>query len=238
MRGGTEKRDPPALNGQVVVELSGHAGLPRKSLDRALEGAKYAPLLAGLGDQAAVVPENSRHWSFTAWSGTAITPQLFHEVDWASIRSLTLQRLIRTLRVPHEWLEDAVQDALVCMVILGKDSKQIDNSVAFGVAFVRKRWVEELRKRGRRGEELKADLSEEADGSAYKHGTLDWSALLRGAGWEPTDAWSHILGAIASGARGTNKIAQRLGRSVKTIHESRKRLQRWLREKTDRPPAP
>jgi len=167
-----------------------------------------------------------------------MTPQSAPEPDWRAIGSGILQRLIGRLHAPREWLEDAVQDALVCMVVLMNGGGQIDNFVAFGVAFAKKRWVEERRKQQRRGELLKSDLGLDDRAARDKLGTPDWSAMLRQAGWEPTEAWSRILDAITSGVRGTNRIAEALGMHRKTVQEARMRLQRWLREKLDPPPAP
>lgn len=157
------------------------------------------------------------------------------EPDWRTVATEVQRYLIGSLGAPRDWLEDAVQDAMLCMIVLAR-RERIEDAVAFGVAFVKKRWIDELRKRQRRGEELRPDLDEPPGKPVHKVGTPDWSTLLRDAGWEPTEAWSRILDAIASGARGNSKIAATLGVHVKTVQESRKRLQRWLKEKMDPPP--
>lgn len=158
------------------------------------------------------------------------------EPDWPAIGAQVRRTLNRLLRAPREWLEDVVQDALLCMVILSDSGARINNHVAFGVAFATKRWIDEQRQRRRRVERLEPDLDEwEREDQA---GAVQWPALLQEQGWEPTAAWCRILDAIASGAHGTNKIADALGLHRKTIQESRRRLRQWLREKLDPPPAP
>jgi len=160
------------------------------------------------------------------------------EPTWEAIGSEILERLTRTLRAPRDWLEDVTQDALVCMVILANGGERIANFVAFGVAFARKRWIDDLRKRRCRGENLVSDFDEVATKIQDEVDTTDWLAMLRGEGWEPTEAWSRILAAIVSGARGHDKIAAALGLHVSTVQESRKRLRQWLQEKLDPPPPP
>ncbi|GDY03297.1 hypothetical protein LBMAG49_26260 [Planctomycetota bacterium] len=133
-----------------------------------------------------------------------MTPQPAPEPDWGTIGSGILRRLGR-LGAPREWLEDAAQDALVCMLVLMNGGGRIENRVAFGVDFTRKRWIDELRRQRRRAEDLEPKPDMSVANSVHSN-PIDWPALLRGAGWEPTQAWSRILDAISSGTRGTRSF--------------------------------
>lgn len=157
--------------------------------------------------------------------------------DWREVSSSILRRS-KGLSIPADQRDDLVQDALLWMVTASRDGKQIGNHVALGIAFIRMRWVDQLRKRHRRPTttELTHDHCADEDGDNY--GTGDWPSVLREAGWNPTEAHARLLQVIASGARGTNKIAEILGMNRKTIHENRRRLQKWLLGKLSSPPAP
>lgn len=162
-------------------------------------------------------------------------PRARREPDWRTIRREILTVLGGRMRAPKDRLEDAAQDALLCLVILADRGENIGDPVALGVTVARKRLIDDARKRWRRGERVVSDLDGQPKQHLGNYAAADWATCLRRAGWKPTEAWSRILTAISSGARGTNKIAEVLGRNPKTILESRRRLQQWLHEKIATP---
>lgn len=213
-----------------------HAAL-RPTRDKAASGpAKSAN---GVEPKCIIGPRGARREGRCGVSaGSEVTaPQPVPETDWGAVTQEIKKCLKGWTGARRDWLEDAVQDAALCMFVLAS-KERIEDLVAFGVSFVRRRWIDELRRRRRRKESLDPDLDPKALLQADRIGTVDWQAMLRQAGWEPTEASSRILRSIASGYRGTNKIARALGLNRKTVHQSRKRLQRWLEEKLGRPPAP
>ena len=159
------------------------------------------------------------------------------EIDWRGVTQEIKNRSASLRGARREWLEDAVQDAALCMLPLASKGR-IKDFVAFGVSFVKRRWIDEVRRRRRRRESLDAELDKLPALPLDRIDTMDWRGMLRQAGWKPTEAWSRILNSIVSGHRGTKKIAQALDLNAKTVHESRRRLQRWLGKKLRRPPAP
>jgi DNA-directed RNA polymerase specialized sigma24 family protein len=158
-------------------------------------------------------------------------PRLEAGPDWQAIRERILRRLGGMLRCPRDRLDDVVQEALLCMVVLSLNGQRTANHVAFGVTFARRRWMDDLRKRRRRNEVSHPDLDDQTAESPVDSLARDLPSLLRSAGWEPTEAQSRVLRAIGSGARGTSRIAKQLGRDVKSIRECRRRLRLWLQEK-------
>jgi DNA-directed RNA polymerase specialized sigma24 family protein len=162
------------------------------------------------------------------------------EPSWAALLQL-LRRWLKRVGAHADSRDDLAQDAMLCMLVAMSRGTRVEDWVAFGKTIVHRRWIDEVRRQKQAGEHRPSNRPSSAILAAEPtdtFGTSDWAAQLRAAGWRPTEAWGRILEAISSGARGTNKIAEVLGRDVKTVHESRKRLQRWLQEKLDDPPNP
>ena len=190
------------------------------------------------GKRGALRPTDGQDASRRPRSTSGVTaPDPAPETDWRAVTREIGERTIRLWGSRRDLLDDAVQDAALYMFVLAR-KERIEDPVALGVLFVNRRWIDELRRRRSGREKLDPGLDERPDQPTDKIGTVDWKAVLLQAGWEPTEAWSRILNSIVSGCRGTNKIAEALGKNVKTVHESRKRLQRWLEGKLRRPPAP
>jgi len=158
----------------------------------------------------------------------SMTQELTPEPDWAGIACGIQRRLVGKLAAPRDWIEDAIQDALVCMVVLARRGESIGSYIAFGVEFAKRRWVDDLRKSRRRGRPYEVDPDEYEASSERESAITDWATLLRQAGSDPTRAWCRILTAIAGGAKGTRKIATVLGNDVKSVRKTRRRLQAWL----------
>lgn len=146
-------------------------------------------------------------------------------IDWESLRCDIITRTCGGPRSHLDWLEDAVQDALIAILSLRARGVDIRSPIAFGVTYVRRRWVDRARALRRSG------LLVEALGSA---GTscaprTDWAWRLSREGWHPTPSWIKILEEIARGTRGSKRMAVALERDTKSIREARTRLRKWLR---------
>lgn len=130
--------------------------------------------------------------------------------------------------VAAEWIDDSVQELLVTLILAESRGELIEDPVAFGATFFRRRYADELRRQRTRPTRSTRDLDREEREPPPR--AVDWAARLRQEGLPPTEKWSAILRHIESGTRSARGIADGLGCDESTVRENRRRLQRWLRE--------
>ena len=127
--------------------------------------------------------------------------------------------------MPPDWIQDAVQEDLLTMLVAAEDGECIDRPVAFGIVLLRRHYVDWIRRRQRR----LAHGGESGDDATSDPGDpVDWVARLRREGFEPTAKWSQILDRIASGTTSSGGLARALDCDESTIRENRRRLRSWL----------
>lgn len=137
--------------------------------------------------------------------------------------------LIRLLRSrwrgvrPTAAVEDAVQDALLCVLYSERSGHEIRDVLAFLHLVVERRLVDDFRRLRR----LRPCFSERLLASP-ESSSRDWVIALQQSGFTPTANWGRILELIASGVTSSRALAQVLGRDVTSVRESRTRLRRWL----------
>ncbi|MCU0864394.1 MAG: hypothetical protein MUC36_11410 [Planctomycetes bacterium] len=142
--------------------------------------------------------------------------------EWPGLRS-ALELRCADLASP-ERVADAIQEALLALVIARAAGVVIRDEVGWCLVIVRRRVVDGHRRRRREvaGVEMESVPAVEA-------AEVDWGRALREAGIEVTDEACELLARMASGYRGNHSLAECLGRDVKTIRERRARLLGLLR---------
>lgn len=138
------------------------------------------------------------------------------------------------------WVEDALQEALLALLLARKNGDDVpeEAEVGFCLLVMRRRLQDRLRQLIRRGEVVGADLEQVV---TAEREVVEWVAKLEKEGWVLSPGAREVLEQIQSGLRSTKGLARVIGRDAKTIRERRGRLMAYLRrvlEDVDGVPPP
>lgn len=123
------------------------------------------------------------------------------------------------------WIEDLVQDAVATLIEARQKGATIRDDVGFCVRIAQRRLVDRRRCLLREIDGINLDELAMATREPSR-----WAEKLRGSGVGLSAVAAELLDRMESGFRGNRRLAECLGRDVKSIRERRWRLQKTLRE--------
>ena len=147
-----------------------------------------------------------------------------HEAQDESWGSLCEALRGRLSKVAGPWLPDVIQEAVLDLVVARQKGARIRDEVGFCVCVAKRRLADRRRRLLREASGLDLEALMVVGVSA-----ADWAERLRAAGVSLSTQACELLRRIESGYRGNRRLAECLGRDVKSIREQRWRLQRLLR---------
>ena len=128
------------------------------------------------------------------------------------------------------WVDDAIQDALLQLLMTQSAGVEVQDSVGFCLHVMRCRLIDRLRKvRAHEANSLE-------DAPAEERIEFDWVEKLRIDGWELSPTMTALLRQIQAGVRTTKGLARVMGRDPKTIRERRAALRAFLQRVLRDPP--
>lgn len=147
-----------------------------------------------------------------------------HEVEgepWGLLCAAIRKRL----RGGGAWIDDVVQDAVATLIEARQKGVTLRDDVGFCVRVAQRRLVDRKRRLHREVAGLNLDETSIAPWEPTK-----WAEKIRAFGVILSDEAAELLDRMESGFRGSRRLAECLGRDVKSIRERRWRLQKVLRE--------